>query len=89
MENSEDCKPFDRFDKKKTRQMMVRMFNRAITKIHKDNYDLSMVYIDSLKKVAKSHGPNSKEVMDELAVIDEVLQVNDRGDLYITSILGY
>ena len=58
--------------------MMVRMFNRAITKIHKDNYDLSMVYIDSLKKVAKSHGPNSKEVMDELAVIDEVLQVDDR-----------
>ena len=55
--------------------MMVRMFNRAITKIHKDNYDLSMVYIDSLKKVAKTHGPNSKEVMDELAVIDEVLQV--------------
>jgi len=74
LENTEDCKPFDRFDKKKTRQMMVRMFNRAITKIHKDNYDLSMVYIDSLKKVAKSHGPNSKEVMDELAVIDEVLQ---------------
>lgn len=57
--------------------MMVRMFNRAITKIHKDNYDLSMVYIDSLKKVAKTHGPNSKEVMDELAVIDEVLQVDD------------
>merc|ERR1711988_1304637 len=74
LENPEDCKPFDRTEKKTSRQMMTRMFNRAITKIHKDNYDLSMVYIDSLKKVAKSHGPNSKEVMDELAVIDEVLQ---------------
>jgi len=38
LENSEDCKPFDRFDKKKTRQMMVRMFNRAITKIVLDDY---------------------------------------------------
>ena len=67
--------------------MMVRMFNRAITKIHKDNYDLSMVYIDSLKKVAKSHGPNSKEVMDELAVIDEVLQVDDLDDFICSYIL--
>merc|ERR1719323_1389417 len=33
-----------------------------------------MVYIDSLKKVAKSHGPNSAEAMNELALIDEVLQ---------------
>ena len=54
---------------------MVRMFNRAITKIHKDRYDLSMVYVDTLKRAAKEFGPNSKEAIDELAVIDEVLQV--------------
>merc|ERR1712079_845050 len=54
--------------------MMIRMFNRAITKIHKDEYDLSMVYVDTLKRVAKEFGPNSKEAIDELAVIDEVLQ---------------
>merc|ERR1719249_247632 len=33
-----------------------------------------MVYIDTLKKVAKEFGPNSAEAMNELALIDEVLQ---------------
>jgi len=74
LENPEDCKPFDSNGEKQTRQMIIRMFNRAITKIHKDNYDLSMVYIDTLKKVAKEFGPNSAEAMNELALIDEVLQ---------------
>jgi len=74
LENPEDCKPFDRTEKKTSRQMMTRMFNRAITKIHKDDYDLSMVYVDTLKRAAKEFGPNSKEAIDELAVIDEVLQ---------------
>ena len=54
---------------------MVRRLNRAITKIHKDDYDLSMVYIDSLKVAAKEHGPNSQQAMDALAEIDQVLQV--------------
>ena len=77
LENQDDCKPFDRFEEKKlpTKQLMVRRLNRAITKIHKDEYDLSMVYVDTLKKAAKEFGPNSKEAIDELAVIDEVLQV--------------
>jgi len=74
LQNSDDCKPFYRPDEKKTRQMLVRTFNRAITKIHNNNYDLSMVYIDTLKTVAKKYGPNSKEAMNELAMIDEVLQ---------------
>ena len=37
-----------------------------------------MVYIDTLKTVAKKYGPNSKEAMNELAMIDEVLQVTPR-----------
>jgi len=74
LKNSDDCKPFYRPDEKKTRQMLVRTFNRAITKIHNNNYDLSMVYIDTLKTVAKKYGPNSKEAMNELVMIDEVLQ---------------
>merc|ERR1712210_282485 len=44
------------------------------TKIHKDDYDLSILYTDSLKKTAKKYGPNSQEVRDELQSIDEVLQ---------------
>merc|ERR1719266_942899 len=74
LEKPEDCKPFDRSETKRSKQMMTRMFNRAITKIHKDHYDLSMVYVDTLKRAAKEFGPNSKEAIDELAVIDEVLQ---------------
>ena len=85
LENPEDCTPFDRTEKKRSKQMMTRMFNRAITKIHKDEYDLSMVYVDTLKKAAKEFGPNSKEAIDELAVIDEVLQVG----LHYTSVDYY
>ena len=86
LENQDDCKPFDRFEEKKlpTKQLMVRRLNRAITKIHKDDYDLSMVYIDSLKVAAKEHGPNSQQAMDALAEIDQVLQVCKIGDLKCT-----
>ena len=76
LDNPDDCKPFEITEKKKTRQHLIRMLNRAITRIHKDNYDLSMVYIDTLKRVAKEYGPNSPETMDELALIDQVLQVD-------------
>merc|ERR1711936_421027 len=48
--------------------------NRAITKIHKHDYHLSIVYTDNLKRAAKQHGPNSQEVMTELAALDRVLQ---------------
>ena len=58
--------------KKKT---LVRLFNKAITKIHSGNYDMSIVYTDNLKLAAKRYGPNSNEVMEELANLDEVLQV--------------
>merc|ERR1719340_385423 len=74
LENPEDCKPFERSKKLPTKQLMVRRLNRAITKIHNDDYNLSIVYVDTLKKAAKEFGPNSKEAIDELAVIDEVLQ---------------
>ena len=75
LENKDDCKPFNVNEKKKSQQHLVRMLNRAITRIHKDSYDLSMVYIDTLKRAAKEFGPNSPEAMDELATIDQVLQV--------------
>ena len=89
LENQDDCKPFDRFEEKKlpTKQLMVRRLNRAITKIHKDDYDLSMVYIDSLKVAAKEHGPNSQQAMDALAEIDQVLQVCKIGYLKCTLIM--
>lgn len=45
-----------------------------MTKIHKEQYDLSIVYTDSIKRTAKKYGPNSQEVYDQLQIIDEVLQ---------------
>jgi len=74
IENPDDCRPYSTANKPKSKQMLIRLFNKAITKIHKDGYDLSIVYTDNLKRVAKRYGPNSQEVMQELANLDEVLQ---------------
>lgn len=52
----------------------TQLFNRAFTKVHKEKYDLSIVYTDVLKKAAKKYGPNSKEVLNELIKLDRVLQ---------------
>ena len=75
IENPDDCRPFNRSAKPLRKLMLVRMFNKAITKIHKDGYDMSILYIDNLKLAAKRYGPNSNEVMEELANLDEILQV--------------
>jgi len=74
IENPDDCRPFNRSAKPLRKLMLVRMFNKAITKIHKDGYDMSILYIDNLKIAAKRYGPNSNEVMEELANLDEILQ---------------
>ena len=76
IEEPEDCRPYDPNDnrRKNSKKELVKLFNRAVTKIHKDDYDLSILYTDSLKKTAKKYGPNSQEVRDELQAIDEVLQ---------------
>ena len=75
-ENLDDCKPYNPSQKPLRKQALIRLFNKAITKIHKDGYDMSIVYTDNLKLAAKRYGPNSAEVMKELANLDEVLQVH-------------
>merc|ERR1712083_1204329 len=74
IKNPDDCRPFNRSAKPLRKLLLVRMFNKAITKIHKDGYDMSILYIDNLKLAAKRYGPNSNEVMEELANLDEILQ---------------
>lgn len=75
IEISADCRPYDHNNERSnSKKDLVRLFNRAVTKIHKDDYDLSILYTDSLKKTAKKYGPNSPEVHEELQAIDEVLQ---------------
>jgi predicted AlkP superfamily pyrophosphatase or phosphodiesterase len=70
----DDCKPFTTSTKPLRKQQLIRLFNKAITKIHSGGYDMSIVYTDNLKLAAKRYGPNSAEVMRELANLDEVLQ---------------
>ena len=76
IEEPSDCKPYNANDnrRKNSKKELVKLFNRAVTKIHKDDYDLSILYYDSLKRTAKQYGPNSPEVREELQAIDEVLQ---------------
>jgi ectonucleotide pyrophosphatase/phosphodiesterase family protein 5 len=74
IENPKDCRPFNSSGSVRSKKIMVQMFNKAITKIHKDDYDLSIVYTDSLKRTAQRFGPNSDEVKEELANLDEILQ---------------
>merc|ERR1719435_920571 len=71
---TKDCEPFKPSSRPLKKKMLTRLFNRAITKIHSLNYDMSILYIDNLKLAAKRYGPNSQEVMTELAALDRVLQ---------------
>jgi hypothetical protein len=74
IENPSDCKPFNPRAPLPTKQKLTMLFNQAFTKIHAGGYDLSIVYTDALKKTALSYGPNSREVADQLMIIDDVLQ---------------
>jgi len=74
IENPSDCKPFNPKAALPTKQKLTMLFNQAFTKIHAGRYDLSIVYTDALKKTALTYGPNSREVAEQLKVIDDVLQ---------------
>jgi len=74
IENPNDCKPFNPRAPIPTKQKLTQLLNQAFTKIHAGGYDLSVVYTDALKKTALRFGPNSREVAEQLATIDDVLQ---------------
>lgn len=74
IETPVDCKPFNTKAPIPTKQKLIQLFNQAFTKIHSGNYDLSIVYTDAVKKAALRYGPNSQEVMNTLADLDDVLQ---------------
>jgi len=74
IENQVDCKPFNTKSGMPTKQKLNSLFSQAFAKIHSSDYDLSIVYTDAVKKAALRYGPNSKEVMDTLADLDDVLQ---------------
>merc|ERR1711981_710842 len=86
IEDPGDCEPYDPNDnrRKNRKKELVKLFNRAVTKIHKDDYDLSILYTDSLKKTAKKYGLNgvnktTKVVLDEYLNFDHVQYIIQRG----------
>ncbi|XP_023326978.1 ectonucleotide pyrophosphatase/phosphodiesterase family member 6 [Eurytemora carolleeae] len=74
LEDPNDCKPFHTKSGMPSKQKLIQLFNQAFTKIHSADYDLSIVYTDALKKAALTYGPNSQEVKNTLADLDDVLQ---------------
>jgi len=74
IERPVDCKPFSTKAPMPTKQKLIQLFNQAFTKIHSGQYDLSIVYTDAVKKAALTYGPNSQQVMNTLADLDDVLQ---------------
>ena len=76
IEEPEDCRPYDPNDNRRRNRKrdLIKLINRAITKIHHKDYDLSILYWDSLRNTAKKYGPDSPEVRDELQAIDEAIQ---------------
>merc|ERR1719309_613645 len=44
---TKDCEPFKPSSRPLKKKTLTRLFNRAITKIHSLNYDMSIVYIDN------------------------------------------
>ena len=56
IEEPEDCRPYDPNDNRRRNRKrdLIKLINRAITKIHRKDYDLSILYWDSLKNTAGS-----------------------------------
>ena len=76
IEDPGDCEPYDPNDnrRKNRKKELVKLFNRAVTKIHKDDYDLSILYTDSLKKTASSRRPQSDKQWPQA---DSLNQISD------------
>jgi len=75
LEKANDCSPneFVPGAKPKT-QDTARTFDQAFTKLHKDKYDVSVVYTDIVRRAAERYGPNSKELDTALHNIDDIMQ---------------
>jgi len=56
------------------RQMAAAQFDQALTKIHKDHYDVSVVYTDLVKRAAERYGPNSAQLFKAMQDVDDILQ---------------
>jgi len=75
LENPADCSPHQFVPGANPKsQSTVRQFTQAFTKLHKDKYDVSVVYTDIVRRAAEKFGPNSPELFKALHAIDDIMQ---------------
>lgn len=55
-------------------QATARMFDQAFTKLHKDKYNVSVVYTDIVRRAAEKFGPDSPQLLKALHDIDDIMQ---------------
>jgi len=75
LENPADCSPHQFFPGANPKtQSTARKFDQAFTKLHKDHYDVSVVYTDIVRRAAERFGPDSPELLKALHAIDDIMQ---------------
>jgi len=75
LEKPSDCVPYKANARHApSRQATAAQFDAAFTKIHKDHYDVSVVYTDIVKKAAQRYGPNSPQLLKAMHDVDDILQ---------------
>jgi len=57
-----------------SKQAAARQFDQAFTKLHKDKYDISVVYTDLVRRAAEKFGPQSRQLLKALHDVDDILQ---------------
>lgn len=53
---------------------IAQQADAAFTKIHKDKYDISIIYTDIIRRNAEQFGPESRETFEALKDVDDILQ---------------
>ena len=75
LEKPSDCRPYERIGSGiPSRQVIASLFDEAFTKIHRENYDISIVYTDLVRRAAEIHGTDSPQVYKALHDLDDILQ---------------
>uniref|UniRef100_A0A0K2UR48 glycerophosphocholine cholinephosphodiesterase n=1 Tax=Lepeophtheirus salmonis TaxID=72036 RepID=A0A0K2UR48_LEPSM len=68
------CSPYKHLKEANSQEKMALHFNEAFNKIHRNKYDLSIVYTDTIKRAMEKHGARSPALDKALKDVDDILQ---------------
>eukprot|EP00096_Caligus_rogercresseyi_P000795 TRINITY_DN1131_c0_g1_i1.p1 TRINITY_DN1131_c0_g1~~TRINITY_DN1131_c0_g1_i1.p1 ORF type:complete len:552 (+),score=85.44 TRINITY_DN1131_c0_g1_i1:73-1728(+) len=71
---SKNCFPYKRLERNKSQGKMAVHFNEAFNKIHRNKFDLSIVYTDTIRRAMELYGPHSPALDKALRDVDDILQ---------------